>query len=72
MVGQIRTGGGCVRVGETLERGGTEKKGGETKVLKRGGKLGQGMGALKNGGWNLFMNYGNNKRKKMKKETEKV
>ena len=61
-----------MRVGKTLERGGTEKKGGEKKVLKRGDKLGQGRGALKNGDWNLFMNYGNNKRNKMKKETEKV
>ena len=26
--------------------GGTEKRGGDTKILKRGGKLGQGVGAL--------------------------
>ena len=30
--------------------GGTEKSGGETNILKRGDKLGQGMGALKKGG----------------------
>ena len=48
MVGQIRAGGGCVRVGGTVENtlkgGGTEKRGWETKILKRGGKLGQGEG----------------------------
>ena len=27
----------------------TEKRGGETIILKRGGKLGQGLGALKRG-----------------------
>ena len=33
--------------------------GGETKILKgRGGKLGQGVGALNRGGWNLLTNYG--------------
>ena len=35
---------GCVRVWGTVwntwEGGGTEKRGGETKILKRGGKLG--------------------------------
>ena len=42
---------GCMRVGgiclKYLKGGGTEKRGGETKILKRGGKLGQGVGALK-------------------------
>ena len=41
------------------KRGGTEKRG-ETKILKRGegGKLGQGVGALKRGGgWNPLTNY---------------
>ena len=34
-----------------LKRGcGTEKRGGETKILEMGGKLGQGVGALKNRG----------------------
>ena len=33
-----------------LKRGVTEKRGGETKILKRGGKMGQGMGALKRTG----------------------
>ena len=35
-----------------LKEGGTEKRGGDTKILKKGGggKLGQGVGALK-GGW---------------------
>ena len=32
-----------------LKRGGTEKRGGETKVLKMGDMLGQGKGALKSG-----------------------
>ena len=46
----IRAGGGSVRVGGTvwnnLKQGGKEKRGGETKILKRVGKLGQGMFAL--------------------------
>ena len=38
--------GGTVK--NTLKRGGTEKRGGETKILKRGeGKLDQGMGHFK-------------------------
>ena len=35
-------------------------RGGETKILKRGGKLGQEVGALKGwegGGWNPLTNY---------------
>ena len=36
----IRAGGGCLRVGETvqntLKEGAAEKRGGETKILKRG------------------------------------
>ena len=41
-----------MRVGDclkTLKWGGTKKRGGETKILKRDGKLGQGVGALKRG-----------------------
>ena len=34
----------------TLKGGGTEKRGGETKVLKRVGKLGEGVGDLKGRG----------------------
>ena len=34
-------------VENTLKGGGTEKNGGDTKILKRGFKLGQGVGALK-------------------------
>ena len=30
-----------------LKRGGIEKRGGETKILRRAGKLSQGVGALK-------------------------
>ena len=41
-------GGGTVW--NTLKGGGTKKKGGETKILKSGDKLGQGLGALKRGG----------------------
>ena len=38
--------------------GGTEKKGGETKVFKRRSKLGQGVGALKmNGSCNPITKY---------------
>ena len=44
-------GGGGGTVWNTLKEGGTEKRGGATKILKRGGgKLGQGMGALKSRG----------------------
>ena len=42
-----------------LKKGcGTENRGGDTKIFKRWGKLGQGVGALKSGGWNPFTNYG--------------
>ena len=39
---------------------GTEKRGGDTKILKWEGKLGQGVGALKTGetGLNSLTNYG--------------
>ena len=50
----MRAGGG------TVQGCGTEKKGGETKIFKKGGgsKLGQGVGALKKGGgWNPLTNY---------------
>ena len=55
MAGQIRTGGGCVRVGgtvkNTLKGGGTEKRGGKTKILKRrGGQVGSRGGCFKKGG----------------------
>ena len=58
---QIRTGRGCVRVGGlseiTLKE--VELKTGEGKQrFLKGDKLGQGMGALKIGGWNPLMNYG--------------
>ena len=36
-------------VSNTLKRGGTEKRGVDTKILKRRGKLGQGVGAFKRG-----------------------
>ena len=40
-----------MRVGEALNRGGTEKREREKKILKRRwGKLGQGVGALKRRG----------------------
>ena len=57
--------------GETLKRVGTEKWGGETKILKRRGKLGQGVSVLKNGGWNPLTNYVNNKREKRKEKNKK-
>ena len=40
--------GGTVQ--NTLKEGGPKKRGGEIKILKKGGKLGQGVGALKKGG----------------------
>ena len=50
----IRAGGGCVRVGgtvwNTLKEGGTEKRGGEAKILKKKGQAGSRDGCLKNGG----------------------
>ena len=53
LVVQIRAEGGCMRVRgtvlNTLKGGATEKRRWETKILKRGGKLGQGVGALKKG-----------------------
>ena len=48
----IRVGGLCEMggtVGNTLKGGETEKRGRETKILKRGSKLGQWVGALKRG-----------------------
>ena len=44
----MRVGGGGT-VENTLKGGGTKKRGGETKILKRGIKLGQGVVALKGG-----------------------
>ena len=41
------SGGDCLKY---LKSGGTEKRGGETKIFKKGGKLGQGVGAFL-GGW---------------------
>ena len=49
---------GLGQYGVALGWGGTEKRGGETKILKRRGKLGQGADALKKGeGWNPLANY---------------
>ena len=36
-------------VSNTLKGDGTERRGGKTKILKRGSKLGKGVGALKRG-----------------------
>ena len=63
LVVRIRTGGGCVRVGatveNTLERHGIEKRGGETKVLKRGQAGSKGWCLKKGGGgWNPLAKYG--------------
>ena len=53
MGGQIRAERICVKVRgtveNTLKQDGTGKSGGATKILKRGSKLGQEMGALKGG-----------------------
>ena len=40
-----------------LKRGWSRKEGRKAKILKSGGKLGQGVGVLKNGGWNPLTNY---------------
>ena len=54
MVGWIRAGGGCMRVGgnclKHLKWGWNRKEGRETKIFKNGGRLGHGVGALKRGG----------------------
>ena len=56
-VGLGQGGEGCVRVEgtvwNTLKAGGTEKRGGETKILKRGAQAGSRVRRLKKeGGWN--------------------
>ena len=53
---------GCVRMGELPEipekGGGTEMRGGETKILERGwGHAGSRGGCLKKGGWNPLTSY---------------
>ena len=54
----VRGGGGCC-LKYTLKGGGTEKRGGDTKILKIGGQAGSGVDALKRGrGWNHLTNYG--------------
>ena len=45
----------CVKY---LKRGWNGKKGRGNKDSKKGGMLGQGVGALKRGGWKPLMNYG--------------
>ena len=46
--------GNCVKY---IKGGGTEKRGGETKLSNRVGKLGQGVGALKKGVGIPLTNY---------------
>ena len=50
----IKAGGGCVRVGETvwntLKEGGTQKREGEAKILKKKGQAGSRDGCLKKAG----------------------
>ena len=54
-------GGGYVKVGgtvwNTLKGGGTEKMGGETKILKRGKAGSRGGCFKKRGAWNRLTNY---------------
>ena len=61
LVGQIRAGEICGRVGgnclKYLKRGWNRKEGRAHKDLEKGGKLGQGVGALKRGSWNSLTNY---------------
>ena len=44
-------------VGNSLKEGGTEKRGEETKILKRG-QAGSRGSCLKKGAWNPLKNYG--------------
>ena len=39
------------------QKGVEQKRGEGNKYLKSGGKLGQGVGAIKRGGWNSLTNY---------------
>ena len=51
----MREGGGnCLKY---LKRGWNREEGRGNKDFKKGSKLGQGVGALKRGGWNPFANY---------------
>ena len=54
-----RTGVVCVRLGGTkyLKREWNKKEGRGNKNFRKGRKLGQGVGALKTGGWNPLTNY---------------
>ena len=54
-----------------LKRGWNRKEGRANKDFLKGGKLGQGAGALKRGSWNPLPNYVNNKRKNIKGKTKK-
>ena len=47
-------GGNCLKY---LKRGLNRTEGRDTKILKRGSKLGQGVGDLKRGDWNSLTNY---------------
>ena len=57
----LREGGGnCLMY---LKREWKTKEGRETKIFKRGGKLGQRVGALKRMDWNPLLNYGKDNEK---------
>ena len=62
-------GGNCLK---HLKRGWDRKERRANKDFKKGGKLGQGVGALKRESWNRLPNYVNNKRKKHEEKDEKV
>ena len=47
-------GGNCLKYFKWVE---TEKRGGETKILKKKGQAGQGMNALKKGGAGIPLRY---------------
>ena len=67
MVGQIKARRVCVTVGgivsSTLIGGRTEKRGGETKILERGGASWVKGWVLKKRGWNPLTNYDYKNRK---------
>ena len=58
--GVVLGSGECLKYFNNLKGGGIEKMREETKILNRGSKPGQGVGALKTGGgggWNPLDNY---------------
>ena len=51
----MRGAGNCLKY---LKKRVEQSRGGDTKIVKKGAKLGKGVGALKKGGCSLLTNYG--------------